>query len=69
MKHVHSLAVKVPIVFPSLICGIILSQHPGILVSNDVVSKRESHMSLHYKLFAGIHVPDIVVTSGQGRVV
>jgi hypothetical protein len=33
--------------------------------ANDV-SKRESSMSLHYRLFAGTHVPDIVVISGQG---
>jgi len=32
----------------------------------DVVSKRESPMSLHYRLFAGTHVSAIVVTSGQG---
>jgi hypothetical protein len=30
-----------------------------------VVSKRESPLSLHYKMFAGTHVPDIVVTSGK----
>jgi len=53
-------------VFPSLICGILLSQDPRILVSGNVVSKRESLMFLHYKMFAGAHVPNIFVTSGQG---
>ena len=31
----------------------------------DFVSKRESPLSLHYKLFEGTHVPDIVSTSGK----
>jgi hypothetical protein len=53
MKHAQSYAVKMPIVFISLICGIILSQDPSILVSADVMSKRESPLSLHYKLLQG----------------
>ena len=63
MKHANTFAVKMPIAFPSLICGIILNQHLGILVSTDVASKKESPLSLHYKLFKGTHVPDIVVAS------
>ncbi|XP_050889871.1 uncharacterized protein LOC127095188 [Lathyrus oleraceus] len=47
LKHVGTCAVKMPISFPSLICGIILSQHPGILNSADVASKRESTPSLN----------------------
>jgi len=62
MKHAQSYVVKIPIEFPTLIYGIILNQHPRVLVSGDVVSKRESPLSLHYKLFAGTHVPDIVLT-------
>jgi hypothetical protein len=63
MRHVQSFAVKMPIAFPHVICGIILSQYPWILAENDVASKRESPFSLHYKLFAGTHVPDIVMRS------
>jgi hypothetical protein len=54
-----------PIAFPSFICGIILSQYPSILVSTNVTSKRESPFSMYFKLFAGTHVSDIVVTSGK----
>lgn len=54
-----------PIFFPSLICGIILNRHPGILLPIDSVKKKESPLSLHYKLFAGTHVQDIVMTSSQ----
>jgi len=53
------------ITFPSIICGVILSQQPGMLVSVNVVCKRESSPSLHYRLFVGTHVSDIVVTSGK----
>ncbi|XP_058741398.1 uncharacterized protein LOC131613770 [Vicia villosa] len=50
MRHVGTSATKLPIAFPSQICGIILKQHPGILKSKDSVCKRESALSFHYKL-------------------
>ncbi|XP_058747005.1 uncharacterized protein LOC131619994 [Vicia villosa] len=50
MKHVGTSATKMPIAFPSLICGIILNQYPGILKAKDFVCKRESALSFHYKL-------------------
>ncbi|XP_050875966.1 uncharacterized protein LOC127079627 [Lathyrus oleraceus] len=60
-------AVKLPIVFPSMICGIILNQHPGILYSNDLPSRIKPALSMHYKLFEGNHVEDIVMTSTMKR--
>ncbi|KAL5166167.1 hypothetical protein HKD37_18G051178 [Glycine soja] len=65
VKHSKSFAVKLPIAFPTVLCGIMLSQHPNILNNIDSVMKRESPLSLHYKLFEGTHVPDIVSTSGK----
>ncbi|XP_050896985.1 uncharacterized protein LOC127103790 [Lathyrus oleraceus] len=65
MKHANSFAMKMLIAFPFLICGVTLNQHPGILSSFNVTSKREYPLSFHYRLFAGTHVPDIVVTSGK----
>ncbi|KAH1215098.1 hypothetical protein GmHk_13G036329 [Glycine max] len=65
VKHSESFAVKLPIAFPTVLCGIMLSQHPNILNNIDSVMKRESALSLHYKLFEGTHVPDIVSTSGK----
>jgi hypothetical protein len=53
--------VKLAIAFPSLICGIILSQHPHTLLPEDKPSKRESPMTLSYKLFEGKHAADITV--------
>ncbi|XP_050875602.1 uncharacterized protein LOC127079236 [Lathyrus oleraceus] len=61
--HASTSAVKLPIAFPSMICGIILSQHPGILSTNDLPSRRKLALSIHYKLFEGSHVEDIVMTS------
>ncbi|KAL5146856.1 hypothetical protein HKD37_06G016634 [Glycine soja] len=63
VKHSESFAVKLPIAFPTVLCGIMLSQHPNMLNYTDSVMKRESPLSLHYKLFEGTHVPDIVSTS------
>lgn len=65
MKHANSFAVKIVIASPSLIRGVILNHHPGILVSSGGACKRESPISLHYRLFTKSHVPDIVVTSGK----
>ncbi|KAH1190217.1 hypothetical protein GmHk_20G057836 [Glycine max] len=65
VKHSESFAVKLPIAFPTVLCGIMLSQHPNILNYTDSVMKKESPLSLHYKLFEGTHVPDIVSTSGK----
>ncbi|XP_058767279.1 uncharacterized protein LOC131640945 [Vicia villosa] len=49
MKHARSFSVKGPIAFPSLLCGIILTQYPNILNEHDV----------------GTHVPGIVMTSAE----
>ncbi|XP_058726172.1 uncharacterized protein LOC131597493 [Vicia villosa] len=65
MKHVGSFSVKGPNAFPSLLCGIILTQYPNILNEHDVVCKRESPLAFHYKFFQGTHVPDIVMTSAK----
>jgi hypothetical protein len=51
VRHGRSEAVKLPIAFPTLLCSIILDQQPGILTAADVPKKRESPLSLHYKLF------------------
>ncbi|XP_050875198.1 uncharacterized protein LOC127078817 [Lathyrus oleraceus] len=67
IKHVSTNAVKLTITFPSMICGIILNQHPGILRSNDLPSRRKPVFSVHYKLFEGNHVEDIVMTSAMKK--
>ncbi|XP_050875778.1 uncharacterized protein LOC127079441 [Lathyrus oleraceus] len=67
IKHATTNAVKLSIAFSSMICGIILNQHPGILCSNDLPSRRKPALSVHYKLFEGSHVEDIVMTSTMKR--
>ncbi|XP_058733380.1 uncharacterized protein LOC131604989 [Vicia villosa] len=63
LKHAGSYSVKVPISFPSLICGIILKQFPNILTDKDSVCKRASPLIFHHKLFQGTHVHDVNTTS------
>ncbi|XP_050895161.1 uncharacterized protein LOC127101758 [Lathyrus oleraceus] len=65
IRHASTNVVKLPIAFPSIICGIILSQHPGILRASDIPSRRKTPLSIHYKLFEGSHVNDIVMTSAK----
>jgi hypothetical protein len=65
IRHASTNAVKLPIAFPSIICGIILSQQPGILNTSDMPSRRKPPLSIHYKLFEGRHVNDVVMTSAR----
>ncbi|XP_050916080.1 uncharacterized protein LOC127131189 [Lathyrus oleraceus] len=67
IKHASTNAVKLPIAFPLMICGIILNQHPGIMCSNDLHSRRKPFLYVHYKLFEGSHIEDIVMTSSMKK--
>ncbi|KAK2389364.1 hypothetical protein QL285_062958 [Trifolium repens] len=62
VQHAKSWAVRMPIAFPTLICSIILAQHPSILTADDEVSKRESPLDFHPRLFEGTHAADIEIT-------
>ncbi|KAK2421454.1 hypothetical protein QL285_032080 [Trifolium repens] len=66
VQHAKSWAVRMPIAFPSLICSIILAQHPTILSADDEVSKRESPLDFHPRLFEGKHAADIEFAGPSG---
>ncbi|XP_057432218.1 uncharacterized protein LOC130724971 [Lotus japonicus] len=70
MKHAETFAVRLPIGFPCLICGIILSQHPQILLDDEVPSKKASLLTIDSRLLAGAHVSDVAdlaeMTQGEG---
>ncbi|KAK2443138.1 hypothetical protein QL285_014270 [Trifolium repens] len=61
VEHGKSWAMKLIISFPTIICGIILDQHPNILLPEDLPCKRDSPLTLSYKLFEGKHAADIIV--------
>ncbi|XP_045798482.1 uncharacterized protein LOC123892674 [Trifolium pratense] len=61
--HGSSTAVKMPIAFPTLICGIILSQHPDICTNSDVPVSRPSALTMDFRLLEGTHAADIAVAS------
>ncbi|MCH84151.1 envelope-like protein, partial [Trifolium medium] len=65
LLHGKSLAVKMPIAFPTLLCNIILGQHPDILTATDEESPRQSDLCLDYRLFEGTHAADIAGASGS----
>ncbi|MCH85079.1 envelope-like protein, partial [Trifolium medium] len=68
LKHAKSLAVKMPIAFSSLLCGIILDQHPHILQSSDIPSGRKAKLILHSRLFEPPHVDDLATASTKKHV-
>ncbi|XP_057415249.1 uncharacterized protein LOC130710081 [Lotus japonicus] len=62
-KHVGSYAVKLSIMFPCLITELILQQHPSILQADEAPSKKGLPLNFDYRLFAGTHVPNIVLNA------
>lgn len=69
MKHVESFAIKLPAVFPCLIIGIILNQHPNIVHKEEVKSKKATPLNFDKKLFVGAHVSDTMVIHNKSQVV
>jgi hypothetical protein len=63
MKDAKTLSIKLHIAFPSILCGIILSQHSEILGKEDVACKRDSPLTISTRLFEVGHAPDIARTS------
>jgi hypothetical protein len=64
-KHAKTDAVNFPIAFPTLLCNIMIKQHPSLITAADVSEKREPPLTLHPKLFSADHVLDLVGTSGS----
>ena len=63
VKHAKNDAVRLPIAFPTLLCSIMLDQHPGLITGDDLPKKRESPLTIHQKLFGDNHAPDLAGTS------
>lgn len=61
-RHIGSQAVKIPLCFPRLICGMILAQHPNIQLLSEVPGFVPPTLSFNYKLYQGKHVPDLMHT-------
>lgn len=60
VKHVESFPVKLSIIFPSLIYGILSTQKNDIVTSEDEDGAIPCVLKFNYKLFVGKHV-DIVI--------
>ncbi|XP_057447381.1 uncharacterized protein LOC130739159 [Lotus japonicus] len=66
LKHAGSFAVKLPILFPCLLSELMVHQHPDILRSNEPQGKKPLPLKFDYRLFAGTHVPDILLSAAMG---
>ena len=62
IKEAKTFAAKWPIPFPSLICGIILTQHPEV-IRDDIACKRNSPLIISAKMLEGLNVVADVGTS------
>ncbi|XP_045822111.1 histone-lysine N-methyltransferase, H3 lysine-9 specific-like [Trifolium pratense] len=60
VQHAKTSVTKQPIAFPTLICDIILSQHPNIRHEGETAKKRATPLAIHQKLYSKQHAPDIV---------
>lgn len=60
MKHVDSFPMKLPIAFPCLLTGIILSQYPEVMCFRRSSIQKCRALTLNYRLFVGTRVPDII---------
>ncbi|XP_050877485.1 uncharacterized protein LOC127081258 [Lathyrus oleraceus] len=57
IKHASTNTFKLYIAFPSMICGIVLNQHPGVLSSNDLPSRRKPALLLTTDYVLGFVTP------------
>ncbi|XP_057426052.1 uncharacterized protein LOC130719441 [Lotus japonicus] len=66
LKHAGSYAVRLPILFPCLLSELIVKQHPHVVRADEPQGKRPLPLKFDYRLFAGTHVPDIVLSAVKG---
>ncbi|XP_045797567.1 uncharacterized protein LOC123891708 [Trifolium pratense] len=59
VQHAKTSVTKQSIAFPTLICDIILSQHPNIRHEDESAKKRATPLAIHQKLYSKQHAPDI----------
>ncbi|XP_057444209.1 uncharacterized protein LOC130736391 [Lotus japonicus] len=65
ITHADSYAVKVPIMFPTLLTELIVHQHPDIVRPNESQGKKLDPLKFDDRLFAGTHVPDMVLPTAK----
>ncbi|PNX87357.1 envelope-like protein, partial [Trifolium pratense] len=65
LSHALTYAVEKPVALPTLLCNIILEQHPDILRSTDVPCKRKGVLAIEQRLLDGTNAAAGVGTSVQ----
>ncbi|XP_045802484.1 uncharacterized protein LOC123896086 [Trifolium pratense] len=67
-SHAMTYAVEKPVALPTLLCNIILEQHPDILRSTDIPCKRKGLLTIEQRLLEGTNVAAGVGSSIQAGV-
>ncbi|CAJ2671712.1 unnamed protein product [Trifolium pratense] len=67
LSHALTYAVEKPVALPTLLCNIILEQHPDILRSTDVPCKRKGVLVIEQRLLDGTNAAAGVGTSVQAE--
>ncbi|GAA0165818.1 hypothetical protein LIER_40063 [Lithospermum erythrorhizon] len=63
VDHAKTGAKLKPIGFPSLICSLLITQHPTVLMKEDGIGKDAKPLTISDKLMKGKHVIDVEVNA------
>lgn len=66
--HIGSKALWLPICYPRLICGILLSQKPNLLTPTESIGSPPSLFTIHPRLLQSHHVFDIDITTTTSHI-
>ncbi|XP_057432474.1 uncharacterized protein LOC130725247 [Lotus japonicus] len=66
LKHAGSYAVRLPILFPCLLSELIVQQHHHVVRADEPQGKSPMPLKFDYRMFAGTHVLDIVLSATKG---
>ncbi|XP_057452339.1 uncharacterized protein LOC130744168 [Lotus japonicus] len=66
LKHAGSYAVRLSILFPSLLSELIVKQHPHVVRPDETQGNKPMPLKFDYRLFVGTHDPDIMLSAAKG---
>lgn len=65
MRHFDSFSVKLPITFPLLISGLLVSQHSGICTNKNVAGSSPHLLDFNFGMYKSNHVTDLCIPDAE----